>query len=124
MLPPVLGDDERPVDVAIICAGNYGYATGYPTALLRALKPKHVIVGHWEDVFRPPLPVYQAIRLTDTYRLAARIREYQQSAWVTPEPERQSSTGSSLASAAATRNRREPRGAPNRVRSATAWVAR
>lgn len=86
MLPPVLGDDERPVDVAIICAGNYGYATGYPTALLRALKPKHVIVGHWEDFFRPPLPAYEAIRLTDTYRLAERIREQQRDAWVTPEP--------------------------------------
>ena len=85
-LPPVLGDDERPVDVAIICAGNYGYATGYPTALLRALHPKHVIVGHWEDFFRAPLPVYQAIRLTDTYRLAARIEETQRGAWVTPEP--------------------------------------
>ena len=86
MLPPVLGPDERPVDVAIICAGNYGYATGYPTALLRALKPRHVIVGHWEDFFRPPLPVYQAIRLTDTYRLAERIRAEQNDAWVTPEP--------------------------------------
>jgi hypothetical protein len=86
VLPPVLGDDERPVDVAIICAGNYEYATAYPTALLRALHPKHVIVGHWEDFFREPLPAYEAIRLTDTYRLAAILEANQRGAWVTPEP--------------------------------------
>ena len=86
VLPPLLGDDERPVDVAIICAGNYGYATGYPTALLQAIKPKHVVIGHWEDFFRPPLPAYEAIRLTDTYRLAALVEEKQHGAWVTPEP--------------------------------------
>ncbi|HEU4995468.1 MAG TPA: hypothetical protein VFT29_11650 [Gemmatimonadaceae bacterium] len=85
-LPPVLGNDERPVDVAIICAGNYGYATDYPSALLKELRPRHVIVGHWEDFFRPPIPSFQAIRFTDTYRLAARIQETQQDAWVTPEP--------------------------------------
>lgn len=85
-LPPVLGDDQRPVDVAIICAGNYGYATDYPTALLKELRPRHVIVGHWEDFFRPPVPSFQAIRFTDTYRLAARLQEMQQDAWVTPEP--------------------------------------
>ena len=86
VLPPLLGDDERPVDVAIVCAGNYGYATGYPTALLQTLKPKHVIVSHWEDFFRAPLPAYEAIRLTDTYRLAALIEAKQHGAWVTPEP--------------------------------------
>jgi hypothetical protein len=85
-LPPLLGDDERPVDVAIICAGNFGYATSYPTALLRTLQPKHVIVGHWEDFFRAPLPVYQPIRFTDTFGLARRIQEQQKGAWVTPEP--------------------------------------
>ena len=85
-LPPLLGDDERPVDVAIIAAGNYSYATSYPTALLASLKPKHVVVGHWENIFRSPLPLYTAIPLTDTYRLAARIEAEQHGAWVTPEP--------------------------------------
>jgi len=85
-LPPLPEGDQRPVDVVIICAGNFDYATAYPTLLLRQLKPKHVVVGHWEDFFRAPLPAYQAIPLTDTYRLARRIQEEQHGAWVTPVP--------------------------------------
>jgi len=86
VLPPFARPDQRAVDLAIVCAGNFKKVPDYPTLLLAALRPKYVIVGHWEDFFRPPLPVYEAIRLTDTYRLAALVEEKQHGAWVTPVP--------------------------------------
>ena len=48
--PPDLGDDKR-VDVAIVCMASFGNVDGYPNELLTALKPRHVLVGHWESFF-------------------------------------------------------------------------
>jgi hypothetical protein len=74
------------VDVAIICAGNAEYATGYPGLMLRAMDPKHVIVSHWENFFGAPVPTYRAIALSNTGRLGAQLRAEQADAWVTPQP--------------------------------------
>ena len=85
-LPPLTGDDRRTVDLAIICAGNFGNVTDYPTALLRQLRPKQVIVAHWEDFFRTMIPPFRGISFTDTQLLASRLQEAVGDRWVTPEP--------------------------------------
>src|SRR5437868_5674254 len=51
VLPPFARADQHQIDVAIICAGNFKKLTDYPTLLLAALRPRYVIVGHWEDFF-------------------------------------------------------------------------
>ena len=43
---------ERPVDLALLCAGNAGDVTE-PEKIVANLKPGAVIVGHWEDFFQP-----------------------------------------------------------------------
>jgi len=68
---------EHQVDAAIICAASFEQVADYPQALLAKLKPKHVLLGHWEDFFtsykRPARPV----RLTDVAKLYAQLSSYQ-----------------------------------------------
>ncbi len=45
--------DGIPVDVVILCTAGSGEAEGYPDALVEALAPRHALLGHWEDFFRP-----------------------------------------------------------------------
>jgi hypothetical protein len=71
LLPP----DGRKVDVTILCVAGSGEADGYPEALLRALEPSVVLLGHWEDFFRPlRLPV-RPVPGTDVEGVEARVRE-------------------------------------------------
>jgi hypothetical protein len=86
VLPPLASQDQRAVDVAIICAGNFGNAQDYPSALLRNIRPKHVIVSHWEDFFEHAYPPIKGISFTDTKLLESRLRIVVGDRWVTPEP--------------------------------------
>jgi hypothetical protein len=85
-LPPLAPDDRRAVDVAIICAGNFGNAHEYPTALLDSITPKYVVVGHWENFFQAPLPPFGAIPFNSSSELEKRVSHGVASNWVTPEP--------------------------------------
>ncbi|HKW49258.1 MAG TPA: MBL fold metallo-hydrolase [Gemmatimonadaceae bacterium] len=86
VLPPFTGADQRPVDVAIVCAGNFKKVPDYPTLLLAALRPRHVILGHWEDFFHDQGDAPSPVRLTDTKELAARLDRLGAGRWVTLVP--------------------------------------
>lgn len=43
--------DGVPYDVAILCVASYDHVDGYPEALLRAIRPRHVLLTHYEDFF-------------------------------------------------------------------------
>ena len=73
VLPPFAGEDERRVDVAIVCAGNFKKVAEYPTLLLAALRPKYVILAHWEDFFEEQGSSPTPVRFTDTRELASRL---------------------------------------------------
>lgn len=45
-------DIEREVDVALLSAGSHKYEKNYPEDLLELLKPKIVIISHWENFLR------------------------------------------------------------------------
>jgi hypothetical protein len=51
-LPPAMVA-ERPIDLAVICAATSSNVSNAPDSLLILLKPRHVMLGHWEDFFRP-----------------------------------------------------------------------
>ena len=85
-LPPLPPGDERPVDLAVICAGNFGNASDYPTALLMNMRPGRVLVSHWEDFFRSPFPPFKGITRTNTERLASLLDAQVKERWVAPEP--------------------------------------
>ena len=86
VLPPLPPEDQHRVNVAIICAGNFGNASNYPTVLLDSLTPDYVIVGHWENFFRQPVPPFGAIPFNSSRVLAKRIDPKGDRKWVTPEP--------------------------------------
>jgi L-ascorbate metabolism protein UlaG (beta-lactamase superfamily) len=51
--PPAFADGH-PFDLAVLCIASYDKAPGQPAAILRALKhPRHVLVTHYDDFFRP-----------------------------------------------------------------------
>jgi hypothetical protein len=86
LLPPLAPDDQRPVDIAIICAGNYDHVESYPDVLVGAVHPRFLIVGHWEDFFRSPDKPSTPIRFTDTWRLHDRLETTISGRWYTPQP--------------------------------------
>lgn len=73
VLPPFDAGDARRVDLAIVCAGNFRKVEEYPTLLLAALRPRFVIVAHWEDFFHAQGDSPTPISRTDTRELAARL---------------------------------------------------
>jgi hypothetical protein len=42
---------EASVDLALLCAPGWNFVSEYPNLLLAKLKPKHVVVTHYEDFF-------------------------------------------------------------------------
>ena len=86
VLPPFARPDQHAVDLAIVCAGNFKKVPDYPTLLLAALRPKYVIVGHWEDFFHPQGDAPSPVRLTDTRELAARLDALGAGKWVALTP--------------------------------------
>jgi L-ascorbate metabolism protein UlaG (beta-lactamase superfamily) len=45
--------DQKAIDVAILCVPGFNEVQDYPEELLRTLKPRFVILAHWESFFRP-----------------------------------------------------------------------
>ncbi len=45
---------ERPFDLAVLCIASFHLTDGFPEGLLSDLEPRHVMVTHYRDFFRPP----------------------------------------------------------------------
>jgi len=87
--PPTLdSDDQQSVDVAIVCAASFSQVQGYPEGILRAVDPRYVVMGHWEDFFisqeEPPRPV----PMTDVAEFVTRTERAlpEHARWVLPKP--------------------------------------
>ena len=46
-------DDGKEIDTAVLCVGGYSEAENYPDYIVKELKPKNVMMIHWEDFFLP-----------------------------------------------------------------------
>jgi L-ascorbate metabolism protein UlaG (beta-lactamase superfamily) len=63
--PPAF-PDGHPYDLAVLCIASYDKAPGQPAAILDVLRPRHVLVTHYEDFMRQQdRPVRFATLLTD-----------------------------------------------------------
>jgi L-ascorbate metabolism protein UlaG (beta-lactamase superfamily) len=64
---------EAPVDVAILCVGNYDAVANQPGDVVANLQPRFALSGHWEDFFQPLTAPLQPIPLLnlDAYKAKA-----------------------------------------------------
>lgn len=53
------------IDLSILCAASFREVDDYPETFLETAKPKHIIVGHWENFFRSYSKPVRTVPLTD-----------------------------------------------------------
>ena len=84
--PAVLA--EHPVDLAVLCPPSFSYATDYPEGILANLRPRFVMLGHWEDFFRPRTEPTKVVRLFDVQEFVRRMKTAlpADTEWWMPEP--------------------------------------
>lgn len=69
---------QHPVDLMIIPAALYSKVKGYPEQLLDLYRPKHILVCHWENFFKPMAKVSRkayTVSLTDVPEFARRLEK-------------------------------------------------
>jgi hypothetical protein len=64
---------ERPADVAILVPATFDQVDWYPEALVDDLRPRWVLLGHWEDFFVAPEAPTRSIRYTDLRHFQKRL---------------------------------------------------
>lgn len=65
--------EERPVDVALLVPATFDQVDWHPEALVENLRPRRVVLGHWEDFFVPVETPARSIRLTDLDHFVHRL---------------------------------------------------
>lgn len=78
---------EHRVDAAILTVASFQEVADYPDALLRYLRPRYVLLGHWEDFFTAPDKCVRPVRFTDLAIFLKRMRESlpADGAWILPD---------------------------------------
>lgn len=73
-LPPTEIDN---VDIVILCAASFQYVKMHPESLIQRLKPRLVIVSHWENFFKPLEKLEQTpmvVPLTNMKKFVKRLK--------------------------------------------------
>lgn len=65
--------EERPVDVAILVPATFDQVDWHPEALVENLRPRWVLLGHWEDFFEAAAPDARSLPLTDLGHFQGRL---------------------------------------------------
>lgn len=88
LIPPLSGEEGRRVDVAILCPAAFQEVDDYPEAFLRDARPRHVLLGHWEDFFRPRTEKLRVVPRTDMEAFIRRMEEVlpDDAGWTLPAP--------------------------------------
>ena len=75
--------DERPVDVAILVPATFDQVDWDPEAFVLNLRPRWVLLGHWENFFVPPEEPTRSIMLTDLGHFQDRLaRVFDGESWL------------------------------------------
>lgn len=67
------GGDRRRVDLAILVPSTYAEVPWHPEAVLDNVRPRHVLLGHWENLFRSPFEEPEPLFLNDWGRFVDRL---------------------------------------------------
>ncbi|HSM60684.1 MAG TPA: hypothetical protein VK849_07790, partial [Longimicrobiales bacterium] len=74
---------ERPVDVAILVPATFDQVDWHPEAFVANLRPRWVLLGHWENFFEPPAAPTRSIMLTDLGHFQDRLhRVFDGKSWL------------------------------------------
>lgn len=63
----------RPVDLALLVPSTYPEVAFHPEALIDHLRPRHVLLGHWEDFWRPPTADPKPLAINDFGHFIGRL---------------------------------------------------
>jgi L-ascorbate metabolism protein UlaG (beta-lactamase superfamily) len=77
------------VDVAVVVPASFEEARWHPEALLENLRPRHVLLGHWEDFFQPVSLDPDPVPGTNLSRFIRRLRaalDGDDDRWTLPVP--------------------------------------
>lgn len=88
-IPQLVLRDARGYDLAVLCMASYYFVRRQPATILGALRPRHVLVTHYEDFFRDTRkPVRFVFLLTDFWanRFFHRMRR-KMNGWDTAGPD-------------------------------------
>lgn len=87
-VPELPADDQRRVDLAILCVASFTQVNNYPEGIIRHIQPKHIILGHWEDFFRKQGKPVKALRATNVGDIIKRLEAVlpEDSKWLLPKP--------------------------------------
>lgn len=70
----LIPDSLAPVDLALIVPATYAEADWQPEAVIENMRPKHVLLGHWEDFFQPVTVDPEPVPFTLLADFRARLR--------------------------------------------------
>ncbi len=74
---------ERPVDVAIFVPATFDQVDWHPEAFVENLQPRWVLMGHWENFFKPPAAPTKSILLSDIGHFRDRLhRVFDGESWL------------------------------------------
>ncbi len=76
---------DRPVDVAILVPATFDQVDWHPEAFLENLRPRWVVLGHWEDFFVPLEAPTRSLRLADLGHFEARLARVFAGEWWRPD---------------------------------------
>ena len=76
---------EHPVDVAILVPATFDQVDWHPEAFVDNLRPARVLLGHWENFFKPVEEPPRSILLTDLEHFERRLTRVFDGEWWRPD---------------------------------------
>lgn len=76
---------QHAVDVAILVPATFDQVDWHPEAFIENLRPKRVILGHWETFFGPPRSPTVAIEFADIAHFESRLVRVFDGEWWRPD---------------------------------------
>ena len=73
------------MDVAILVPSTFDQVQWNPEAFLENLRPRRVLLGHWEDFFTPVDAPTRSMRLADLGHFEARLERVFDGDWWRPD---------------------------------------
>lgn len=86
-LPPQ-AELKVPTDLAVLCVASFHEVERYPEGVLDVVKPRHALLGHWENFFRPQTEPLEPVPMTDVLAFVKRLSRTlpPDSGWTLPAP--------------------------------------